>query len=383
MRVLVNAVSARLGGGRRHLKPFLAGLARALPEATIDARVPSQLVDGPDLPPNVTTVAADIPPGVNPRRLLWDQVVVPRDARHADVLLSPLNFGSLRSPVPQVLFQRNPVYFDETFLRALPWTTRTFFQAHRRFAVACAKASECVVVPSRGMLALLEPYIGSRPRVEVVPHGFDASKARAAAGNDLVPSALPWRDRSPRLLHVSHPLAHKNLPMLLRVLHALVPDHPDAALAVTFSADDPSEPVREFVQLAAGLGISDRVSYLGTVPEEEVYPLYAAADVFLFPSITESFGFPVLEALAVGTALVASDIPSNREAGGACGRYHPATDLDAAVRGVVEALQAPDDEREARIAQASRFSWEAHCTAVAAIARELVTTRAGLSGRAP
>lgn len=69
-------------------------------------------------------------------------------------------------------------------------------------------------------------------------------------------------------------------------------------------------------RLAALLSETDSVIPLGYVPDEQLAPLYSGADIFIFPSIYEGFGMPVLEARACGTRVVTSDIPELREAGG-------------------------------------------------------------------
>lgn len=69
-------------------------------------------------------------------------------------------------------------------------------------------------------------------------------------------------------------------------------------------------------RLAALLSGNDSVIPLGYVPDEQLAPLYSGAEVFVFPSIYEGFGMPVLEARACGTKVVTSDIPELREAGG-------------------------------------------------------------------
>lgn len=69
-------------------------------------------------------------------------------------------------------------------------------------------------------------------------------------------------------------------------------------------------------RLAALLSGTDSVAPLGYVPDDQLAPLYSGAEVFVFPSIYEGYGIPVLEAMACGTKVVTSDIPELREAGG-------------------------------------------------------------------
>jgi glycosyltransferase involved in cell wall biosynthesis len=106
------------------------------------------------------------------------------------------------------------------------------------------------------------------------------------------------------------------------------------------------------------LGIADRVRFLGYVADEDLPGLFARCEAFVFPSLYEGFGMPVLEAMLAGAPVLASDRPAMREVGGAAAVYfdpESATDI-------ARALSTPLD-REAMIAeglrQASRFTWPA------------------------
>ena len=94
-------------------------------------------------------------------------------------------------------------------------------------------------------------------------------------------------------------------------------------------------------RLAALLSGTDSVIAPGYVPDEQLAPLYSGAEVFVFPSIYEGFGIPVLEARACGTKVVASDIPELREAGGE-GTTYVAPTADSIRNGILSALTQPE-----------------------------------------
>ena len=101
--------------------------------------------------------------------------------------------------------------------------------------------------------------------------------------------------------------------------------------------------------------------HLGLVPDAELPGLYAAASVFLYPSLKEGFGLPVLEAMAAGTAVVTSDRSSLPEVGGSAVRYVDPYDVES-IRAALEELLS-DGERRANLAAAGRerarsFTWE-------------------------
>jgi glycosyltransferase involved in cell wall biosynthesis len=117
------------------------------------------------------------------------------------------------------------------------------------------------------------------------------------------------------------------------------------------------------------------VRFLGFVPHETLRVLYRAASVFAFPSLYEGFGLAPLEAMACGTPVVASDIPSLVEAvGNAAELVSPDNVFDIA-RGLREVLLDEDRRRElseAGIEQARRFHWDTTAREVLSVYREII-----------
>lgn len=111
---------------------------------------------------------------------------------------------------------------------------------------------------------------------------------------------------------------------------------------------------------AAELEIADHIHWIGYVDEADKPSLYRLARVFVFPSVYEGFGLPVLEAMACGTPVVASDIPVMAEIVGD-GAFLVETGNARAMAGAIIALLIQEPLRETQIthglAQATRFSW--------------------------
>lgn len=114
---------------------------------------------------------------------------------------------------------------------------------------------------------------------------------------------------------------------------------------------------------------------LGRVTDADLQALYAGAAIFAFPSLHEGFGLPVLEAMAAGTPVIASDIPALREVAGDAAVLVPPGDADAWAQ-ALEGLLAEPTRRAALVEagrhRASRYSWEATAAATLAVYRELV-----------
>jgi len=125
------------------------------------------------------------------------------------------------------------------------------------------------------------------------------------------------------------------------------------------------------------LGLEKDVIFPGFVPNETLPALYAAADALVFPSLFEGFGIPVLEAMACGTPVCASNVSSIPEVVGNAGLLFDPLDPQAIADAMGRILQDQDLRKqltEAGLTQAARFTWE---DAAAQVLEELMRAAAG------
>ncbi len=196
----------------------------------------------------------------------------------------------------------------------------------------------------------------------VVPSGVDA--ARFSPGPADAALRHRWAGgRRPLFLAVGGVERRKNTVALLRAFHRVRGRLPDAALVVVGGATllDHSAYRREFDALdLAG------VTVIGPVTDAEMVAAYRLADVLAFPSVVEGFGLAVVEAMAVGTPVVTSDVPPFTDYlhDGEAIRVDPA-DVPALAEAMVRATD-PDVAaglRAAGLAAAARFGWPAAAAA--------------------
>jgi glycosyltransferase involved in cell wall biosynthesis len=137
----------------------------------------------------------------------------------------------------------------------------------------------------------------------LIEHGLDAPAPKHAREATRRQFALPMSQ--PILLNVGRLAAQKNQDILIRALACL----PQAHLVIAGGGLEKDS----FHALAVTLGVEDRVHMLGALPASDIADLYAAADLFVFPSTWETFGLAAVEAAMVGMPMVVADLPVLRE----------------------------------------------------------------------
>jgi glycosyltransferase involved in cell wall biosynthesis len=227
----------------------------------------------------------------------------------------------------------------------------------RRMAGALREV-EGIVTVSESSAAEIEAVYGiPRERLEVIPNGVARVFGETAAA-DPAWYRERFGIRCPYLLSVGLSIPKKNQLTALKAWGRLA-QRGFPHLFVQVGEEGPQLPLLR--RAAAELGLADRFVTLGFQEENDLARLYAGASSLLFPTFHEGFGIPVVEAMAAGCPLVASDIPALREViVGAAALFPPLDDKGMAAE--AEHLITDDIYRQWRIAlgreRAAHFSWE-------------------------
>jgi glycosyltransferase involved in cell wall biosynthesis len=368
MRLLINAASANMGGA----VTYLANLLRWLPnqDLEVEADVYLPRVTRDRIGPALESETIRLHPFPHrhtggARRFIFDQIEIPRLARvhGSDVLFSSTGVGTLRSPIPQLLLVRNTLPF-------LPGVGEASAGVGARLrlmlSVLSVRAADRVLLPTAAMLDVIAPHVSiGSDRFHVIHYGFDGDEflTKATARPPVVEEMERLRRDGVRLvLNVSHYARHKNLEVLPRAMARLMGEGRRLKLVLTIPEATDEDRSPEFLafhrQVEAEL--PGAVIRTGALPHEQLVHLYRAADLFVFPSLTESFGHPMVEAMAAGLPVVASDTAVNREICGSAGVYFPPEDSEAAAVAIADllddstTLQRMSSAAEER---ASAFSW--------------------------
>jgi len=379
VRILINAVAARMGGATTHLPNFLQTAGRRYPSDVFIACVNDRW-QPPALPDNVRVIRVGDLRG-RLAHAAWDQWGVTRAAarERAEVLISLLNFGPVRARVPHILFERNPVYFCDYYLRGLTRRQGLEVAATRALAHAVMRGAQRVVTPSAAMRDMIRAFYPKLEpeRFRVVPHGFGLDTFRGAAPLPETVRAALDASAGTRLLYVSHAASYKGVEILLEATRLLRDAAVPCTTWLTIAPDDWPEGFPHYEAFIARHRLHDRVRLLGRIPHASVSHVYDAADLFVHPSLCESFAFPLVEAMASGLPVIAADRPLNHEMCGDAAVYYPPTD-PAALAAQVARLRDDTADRQRMAAagrrRAQQFSWDAHVDAVMEIVQE-VTAR--------
>ncbi len=199
---------------------------------------------------------------------------------------------------------------------------------------------------------------GVHPSCSALPDPLaDAEAARLLTG--AAGSEVRW------MLNVGSVAPRKRIDTLLRVFAAVRREVPQTRLVRVGGSFTPAQ-----LQLARDLNVGDHILVLPQLTRSLLAAVYRRAALLLQTSEAEGFGLPVIEALACGCPVAASDIPVLREVGGPAAAYCPATDLGAWKDSVIRIMR---EERactlraEQGVAYASRFSWEDNARRTVAI----------------
>lgn len=356
MRIGLNLLHAmpEIGGGWNYIGNLVAALGESDPVNTYVAFVTRRSRSLMPAAANFEEVLADIDPEIRSRRIIYENTILPALARKKGIECLHWFSGTLgfRSPVPNVV----TIYDMQPFnnLAKLRPAKRAYLKFMSKRAIRKAD--------------LLLPISESTARE--LRDGFDIDPRRMIT----IPSVLPARwDPAPpeeRLrvrtefglpdrfwICVAHFYPHKNHVRLLEALHEMKAGGRQPWPLVL--RGDPHGSEMEVDEAVRRFDLKGDVIILPPLEETDMRALYSAASALIFPSLYEGSGIPVMEALACGCPVVASDIPPVSENAGDAAIY-----IDPGSVASIAGALADFQERSAQIsaamtekglARASRF----------------------------
>ncbi len=362
---LVFLVPGETGGMEVAARELIPALVAAAPHLRFTAFVGREAGPGPwgELIPAVTV------PVRASNRPAWvggEQLILPVQAARArvDLLHSLASTAPAWGPFRRVVTVHDLIYarYPEAHagLRSLGMRALVPLAVHR---------SHRVIADSRSTRSDLVDLLGvDGAKIDVVPLGLGALARTAPASEEVVRQRLALGDRTV-LLSLSAKRPHKNLGALLEAL-ALLDERPVLVLA-GYATDYE----RELRARAEALGLADDVRWPGWLDAGELEGLWALSHAFVFPSLYEGFGLPVLEAMARGVPVACSNAASLPEVAGAAAILFDPRDPRAIAAALRRLPREADRLRRAGHERVAEFTWERTARATLECYR-----RAGLVG---
>ena len=349
IRVVINGIHAKSGGGLTYIRELVPRLAKL-----DDLEV--HLFLHKDQFPLFYPIDESIRPHLfdynqgSLTTLAWEQLAVPILVRqmNADIVFSPANFGPVLAKNHVVLL-RNAVsvikvearLFGKFYWLSLGLATLVSLLSAKRAIAVSNYARKDLTFGLMGYLA---------DKIDVVYHGtsFQRSKSKKKSKG------------KPFVLAVSDIYVQKNFHTLIPAFARVAERHPDINLIIAGQVID-SRYMGQIEDVIRGHNLQEKVRFLGRVEADQLHKLYRDCQVFVFPSLVETFGNPLLEAMAEGAAITCSDcaaMPEILEDSGLM--FDPLKPEDIAAK--INTLLEDEDLRKTlsgkAIKRARKFTWE-------------------------
>ena len=287
----------------------------------------------------------------NSVRLSWEQLGL----RYAcykdklDLIYSPIAEGILFPQLPQIITVHDllPFHYPSLLPRWVPY--------YEYFLPAVIKGSTAVVCISEfTRQEVLERYPKIKEDKLKVIHGGVDTKRFLPCSPGVIRKHYELNEY---LLCVGEVRPYKNMENIFRALE-LWPDGPQLAISGKITVEQKTK----LDNLAHSLKIENRIIWLGYVPDNLLPNLYSEATAFIFPSLYEGFGLPIIEAMACGCPTISSNRASLPEIGGDAAHFFDPMDLSDMAESIQKVCE--DTEYRQTLAQrgpehANNFKWEA------------------------
>ena len=301
MRIAINALSARVSSGPVFFNNFLPALAAhdtandycvivGAWQATLLAEIPERFERRVISSVTQSFVA----------RVFWEQCVLPFYLRQwqIDVLYSSGNITSLFAGCATVVVMTNSNPFSSL---QIEWTApqKAKLSLVRLFSLLSAKRASRVLFLSENSRELMcRKYPLPLDKTAVVYYGWAPFTARTDGYSP---------EFSAYVLTVSVPLPHKNIDTLMRAFDRLIEEHGFPGVLVVVGAIASRPYYERLLDLRKTLAYGARIIFTGSVSQDELAALYKRACLCVFPSLEETGGLPLMEAMGCGVPVAAAD----------------------------------------------------------------------------
>ncbi|TET79718.1 MAG: glycosyltransferase family 1 protein [Candidatus Cloacimonadota bacterium] len=245
-------------------------------------------------------------------RVLYEQIILPFLARKnkIDIFHFPANISPFVLSCPSVLTIHDTCAF--TIPEMIPAVLRQYWKIMLR---SSAQNANLIIAVSRSSKEDIVRFLGiSKEKVQVIYHGSEHQILEARGQNYSLSEQNEAGGRFPYILWVGKLFSHKNLPRLLHAFAKLIETSKMKCRLVICGMR--SWGYSPLVKTVKELGLQGKVIFKGYVPHNKLKPIYSNACLFAFPSLIETFGLPILEAMSYGVPVITSNYGAMAEIAG-------------------------------------------------------------------
>ena len=378
MKIGINAlflIPGEVGGSETYFRNTLISAVRLYPqhEFVVFTNRENKQILVRDLSKYSNAVLVDMRASAKSRarRILREQFILPKviRANKIDVLWCPGNSSVFSCPCPCVTTIHDMQYmsFPEDF-------SKIALLAMRVMTSLSIKKSDAILTVSEFSRQEIIKYANADcEKITVTLEAANSSFSQPLP-NDFIAERVMVLTHStePYILMVSNSYPHKNLNVGVEAFGQICAEIPHNLVIV--GKPRLGEPALQ--KAISALPDSSRVIRLTYLTNQDLIALYQGAQIFLFPSLYEGFGLPVLEAMSAGVPVLASRFGSIPEVGGTTIQYANPPDAPTFATSLKKLIAMPKEERDSSIAnqkkRAEKFSWDNTATLTVSTCEEMV-----------
>ena len=282
-------------------------------------------------------------------RFLWTQCILPFKASKNEIIYHPFQYLSLLSKCKQVITIHDfiPLHYPSVAKH------QNFYYKHI-MPILLKRAYKIICISENTKKDILKFYNVEESKIEVIYNGFDKEKFnKDKVKKDVLKK---YNIDYKYIVMVGAGYKHKNIESAIRALVELK----DLDFKYVIIGKD-SDYIYDLKRLVKFLKLEDKVRFIGYVTDDELVSLYGNSHAFLYPTLYEGFGLPILEAMSCGTAVISANNSSLPEVYGDAAVSFNATDVKEIAERIKEVIlneQLREDIIKKSEKNIEKFSWD-------------------------
>jgi glycosyltransferase involved in cell wall biosynthesis len=305
----------------------------------------------------------------------WEQIKLPDvvEKLGLDILHCTANTAPLFVKIPLILTLHDVIFMENKFLAEKASRYQRLGNIYRKMLLpwVVKKCKRIVTVSKDERKTIIERLKINPEKINVVYNGVSETFALSLSVETKARAKIKYRLPDNYLLFLGNTDPKKNVANVIHAFTIFAPKEPDVKMVI---ADLSPETVKDYLLHLGKSELFDRFVFTGYIPRFDIPSVYAQANIFLYPSLRESFGLPILEAMACGVPVITSNVAALPEVGGDAvvlvDPTQPQTIADA-----IDKLYYDANLREQKIAAGyknfPRFNWTDSAYQMLSIYREV------------